>query len=231
MISWIQLLSLAFVNSINPCALAALVMVLISVLLGNEDKRHKVLLGGFAFIAAVFIGYLFYGIIIVQLFKSFASLMSMISPYIRYALAFFAIILGIMNIKDYIRYKPGGLGTEMPLKYRPRVRMLLKNISSPKGAFLSGIFVTLFLLPCTMGPYIIFSGGLADVGLITAISYLLLYNLIFIIPMLAITITVYFGISSAEKVSEWRDRNIKIIHLIAGLVLLGLGIAMITGLI
>ena len=53
----LSIVSLAFVNAINPCALAALVMVLISVLLGNEEKRHKVLLGGFAFIAAIFIGY------------------------------------------------------------------------------------------------------------------------------------------------------------------------------
>lgn len=231
MINWIELLSLAFVNSINPCALAALVMVLISVLLGNEEKRHKVLLGGFAFISAVFIGYLLYGIVIVQLFKSFANLMSTIAPYVRYALAFFAIILGILNIKDYISYRPGGLATEMPLRFRPRMKMILKSISSTKGAFLSGIFVTLFLLPCTMGPYIIFSGGLAEFGLLKIISYLLIYNLIFILPMIAITLIVYFGVSSAEKVSAWRDRNIRIIHLVAGLVLVGLGIAMLTGLI
>lgn len=231
MITWIELISLAFVNSINPCALAALVMVLISVFLGNEEKRHKVLIGGFAFISAVFIGYLFYGIVIVQLFKSFANLMSTIAPYVRYLLAIFAIILGVLNIKDYISYKPGGIATEMPLRLRPRMKMIIKSISSPKGAFFAGIFVTLFLLPCTMGPYIIFSGGIAELGFIKIMSYLLIYNLIFILPMIGITLVVYFGMSSAEKVSAWRDRNIRIIHLIAGLILTGLGIAMLTGLI
>ncbi|MDP2925895.1 MAG: hypothetical protein Q8N99_05990 [Nanoarchaeota archaeon] len=231
MITWIKLISLAFVNSINPCALAALVMVLVSVLLGNEEKRHKVLVGGFAFILAVFIGYFLYGVVIVQLFKSFAQIMSSIAPYIRYALAILAILLGLLNIKDYINYKPGGLATEMPLIFRPRVKIILKSVSSPKGAFTAGIFVTLFLLPCTMGPYIIFSGGLSEFSLYKAIIYLMIYNIIFILPMIAITFAVYFGMSSAEKVGEWRDRNIRIIHLIAGLVLVILGILMLTGLV
>ena len=63
------------------------------------------------------------------------------------------------------------------------------------------------------------------------LPYLLVYNFIFILPMIAITIAVYLGISSAEKVSSWRDRNIKFIHLIAGLILVGLGIGMLTNLI
>jgi cytochrome c biogenesis protein CcdA len=227
----IQIIGLAFVNAINPCALAALVMVLISVLLGNEEKRHKVLLGGFYFITAVFIGYFFYGLIIIQLFQKFAEFMSAIAPYMKYALAVLAIIIGILNIKDYINYKPGGIATEMPLRLRPRFKMIIKSISSPKGAFIAGIFVTIFLLPCTIAPYLIASGNLSALTLINAIPYLLIYNLIFILPMIAITLIVYFGISSAEKVSEWRDRNIKIIHLIAGLILAGLGIGILTKLI
>ena len=227
----ISIIGLAFVNAINPCALAALVMVLISVLLGNEEKRHKVLLGGFAFIAAVFIGYFIYGLIIIQLFKTFAEAMSSIAPYFRYALAILAIIIGILNIKDYISYKPGGIATEMPLRFRPIVRLIIKKISSPGGAFISGILVTLFLLPCTMATYLIATGNLSALTLLKAIPYLIIYNIIFVLPMVAVTFIVYYGVSSAEKVSEWRDRNIRRIHLIAGLVLVGLGIGMITGLI
>jgi cytochrome c biogenesis protein CcdA len=227
----LSIISLAFVNAINPCALAALVMVLISVLLGNEEKRHKVLLGGFAFIAAVFIGYFIYGLIIIQLFKTFAETMSSIAPYVRYALAILAILIGILNIKDYISYQPGGIATEMPLRFRPIVKIIIKRISSPAGAFMAGIFVTLFLLPCTMAPYLIATGNLSAMTILKAIPYLLLYNLIFVLPMILVTFIVYYGVSSAEKVSEWRDRNIRLIHLIAGLTLVALGIAMITGLI
>jgi cytochrome c biogenesis protein CcdA len=229
-ITLVTIVGLALVNAINPCALAALAMVLLSILLANENKRHKVLLGGLYFALAVFIGYFIYGIIIIKLFQSFADFASVATPYIRIVLAIFAIGIGMFNIKDYINYKPGGFATEMPLKLRPRVNQIIKGISSPKGAFIAGIFVTLFLLPCTMGPYLVATGNLSSLEFLTTIPYLLLYNLIFIIPMLIITVIVYYGIPP-EKVGEWRDRKIKYIHLIAGLLLIALGIAMITNLI
>jgi len=78
--------------------------------------------------------------------------------YIFKAFGILAILLGIFNLKDYFFYRPGGLATEMPMKLRPGMKLLIKKITSPKGAFTIGIFVTLFLLPCTIGPYIIASG-------------------------------------------------------------------------
>lgn len=230
----VSIILLAIVNAMNPCALAALVMVLISILIANEDKKYKVLLGGLMFTLAVFIGYFIYGIIILQLFRSFADFTSSIAVYVKDALAVLAIILGVFNIKDYIKYKPGGIATEMPLRLRPRVNQIIKAITSPKGAFFAGIFVTVFLLPCTMGPYLIALGNLSSEGsstLLSAIPYLLLYNAIFVIPMIIITLVTYFGFSSAEKVGEWRDRNIKKIHLAAGIILVALGVAILTGII
>lgn len=230
-ITLIKTITLALADAINPCALAVMTMVLVAILLENPEKKHRVLLGGIAFTSAVFFGYLFYGIIIIQLFKSFVEFTSAIYPYLTKILAVFAILLGILNIKDFIKYKPGSLATEMPLKLRPRVKQLIKRITSPKGAFLIGIFVTLFLLPCTIGPYIILNGILSSMDLIQTLPWLLLYNFIFIIPMIAITLIVYLGLSTTEKVSDWKERNIKYIHLITGLLLIGLGIAIFTGII
>tara|TARA_Y100000310_G_scaffold342129_1_gene443908 strand:+ start:678 stop:1376 length:699 start_codon:yes stop_codon:yes gene_type:complete len=230
-ITILRIISLALADAINPCALAVMTMVLVSILLTNENKRHKVLIGGLAFTLAVFVGYFFYGLIIIQLFKSFIQFTSTIYPYLTKGLAILAILLGVFNIKDYLNYKPGGLATEMPLKARPRVKQIIKKITSPKGAFFIGIFVTLFLLPCTIGPYIIAGGSLSALSFIKSIPYLLLYNLIFIIPMIAITIIVYTGLSTVESVSGWKERNIKYIHLVTGLLLVALGIAILTGLI
>jgi len=230
-ITLIRIITLALADAINPCALAVMTMVLVSILLTNENKKHNILLGGLAFISAVFIGYFFYGLIIIQLFKSFIQFTSVIYPYLTKSLAILAILLGIFNIKDFIKYKPGGLATEMPMKFRPRVKQLIKKITSPKGAFIIGILVTLFLLPCTIGPYIIASGTLSALTIIKSIPWLILYNLIFIIPMIAITFIVYAGVSTTERVSEWKERNIKYIHLITGLLLVSLGIAILTNII
>jgi len=231
MITIARIIGLALADAINPCALAVMTMVLVSILFTNPGRKYRVLLGGLAFVLAVFIGYFFYGLIIIQLFKGFVEFTSLIYPYLTKGLAVLAIVLGVFNIKDFFVYKPGGIATEMPLKIRPRLRQLIKRITSPGGAFLIGIFVTLFLLPCTIGPYLIASGSLSALAMIKTIPWLLLYNIIFVLPMIGITFIIYAGVSTTESLTGWRERNIKYIHLIAGLLLVGLGIAIFTGLV
>ncbi|MDD5193971.1 MAG: hypothetical protein PHF67_05320 [Candidatus Nanoarchaeia archaeon] len=240
MLTLARIITLAAADAINPCAFAVMTMVLVSILLTNPEKKHKVLVGGIAFTIAVFIGYFFYGLIMIQIFKSFIEFTSVIYPYLTKGLAILAIILGIFNIKDFVHYQPGGIATEMPLKLRPRAKMFIKSISSPKGAFITGIFVTLFLLPCTIGPYIIATGSLSEItngnvfsfeALNALVPWLLLYNLIFILPMIGITLIVYLGVSTTEKLDAWKERKIKYIHLITGLLLIGLGIGILTKLI
>lgn len=229
MISLIKIITLAIADAINPCALAVMTMVLVSILLANPNKKHKVITGGLAFIAAVFIGYFFYGFVIVQFFKSFTVFAAGIYPYVSKALAILAILLGLLSLKDYFWYKPGSFGTEMPLRLRPRLKQLINKITSAKGAFVIGILVTLFLLPCTVGPYIIASEALSGLHMLQIIPYLALYNLIFILPMLAITLMVYLGVSQTHKISIWRDRNIKNMHLLTGILLITLGVLIFLG--
>jgi cytochrome c biogenesis protein CcdA len=94
-----------------------------------------------------------------------------------------------------------------------------------------GLLVTLFLIPCTMGPYFIAGGLLSGLELLKTVPWLLLYNLVFILPMIIITLVVYFGFTTVENVSGWKERNIRYLHLIAGIILVLLGIAMILGLV
>jgi cytochrome c biogenesis protein CcdA len=227
----IKILGLALVDAINPCAFAVMTMVLVAILIANPENKKKVLYGGLTFTIAVFIGYFLYGLIIIQLFKTLVEYISIIYPYLTKSLAVVAIGIGIFNIKDFIKYNPGGFATEMPLSYRPRVKQLLKKVTGPGGAFIAGILVTIFLLPCTIGPYIIAAGSLSLLNFLNTIPWLLFYNLIFIIPMIAITLIVYFGVSSTERLSDWKERKIKYIHLIAGILLIGLGISIFTGII
>ncbi len=230
-ISLISILGLAIVDAVNPCALAVMVIVLISLLIDNPKNKKRVLLGGLGFSLAVLIGYFLYGLIMIQLFSHLIPDLGIFSLLIFRGFGLFAIILGILNFRDYLNYKPGGLGTEMPLSIRPKMKKLVKKITSPKGAFVIGLFVTLFLLPCTIGPYIIASGKLSVLSFFSTLPYLILYNLIFIIPMIAITLLIYFGLATVEKVSGWKEDNIRYLHLVEGLILTILGILMITGII
>lgn len=225
MVSLLEIAGYAAVDAINPCALAVMAIVLTSLLLANPQKRNVVLLGGFSFTSAVFILYFIYGLGITSAFGLFSSIASEVTK----GIGIFAIILGILNLKDYIVYQPGGVGTEMPLMMRPRMKIWVKRITSPKGAFLIGILVTGFLLPCTIGPYIVASGILSELNFISRIPWLLFYNLIFVLPMIIITLGIYFGVTSVEKISGWKDKNIRYLHLIEGLVLVILGILTFTG--
>ena len=220
---------LALADSVNPCAIAVLTMVLIAILIQNPEKRKKVLLGGLAFVSAVYIGYLFYGVVIVQFFRTFAEFLRQNAGIIYDGLAILAMILGALNIKDFFYYKKGNFGTEMPIWMRPKVKKIIEKITSPKGAFAIGFFVTLFLLPCTIGPYIIASGLLSDLGILKALPWLLYYNIIFVLPMLVIVGLIYYGFTRVQEVSGWKDKNIKILHLIAGSLLFLVGVALLAG--
>lgn len=220
---------LALADSVNPCAIAVLAMVLISILVANPEKRKKVLFTGLAFTIAVYIGYLFYGIIIIQFFKVFAEFFRENTLVIYTGLAILAMIIGALNIKDFFMYRPGSFATEMPLFIRPKAKKIISKITSPIGAFIIGFLVTIFLLPCTIGPYIIASGILSELGILKSLLWLLYYNLIFVLPMLIITFLVYRGFTRVEDVSGWKDRNIKILHLIAGILLFIVGFSMLIG--
>ncbi|MFH1424627.1 MAG: GAP family protein [archaeon] len=227
-LSLATIFALAAVDAINPCALAVLTLMLIAIITYNPKRREKILHAGLAFVFSVFVMYLFYGLVIIRFFQLVDALTS-VRLMLYTILGIVAIALGLLNIKDYFKYKPGGLATEMPMKLRPMVKKLTEGVTSAKGAALVGVFVTLFLLPCTIGPYVIAGGMLSALELLKTLPWLLIYNFIFVLPMLVITLIIYSGIKKVDDVSEWKDNNIKKLHLIAGIVMLLLGIGMIGG--
>jgi len=236
-LTWLAVISLAIADSLNPCVLAILFLILISIMIYNPNKKIKVLFAGLAFTFSIFVMYLIYGAIIITLFSELNNKLSGMSVYIYKIFGGFAILLGLLGIKDFILYRPGTIGTEMPLMLRPKVKKVISKVTSIRGAFFTGIFVTLFLLPCTIGPYLIF-GNLVSENvapnfvekleiIVEIFPMLLVYNLIFILPMLVITFSIYFGVTSVQNAQKWKDRHIRGLHLIAGIVLFVLGLAMV----
>ena len=150
-----------------------------------------------------------------------------ISHSFFWIVAILAIIVGIFNLKDYLWYGRWFV-MEVPMSWRPKLQALLKSVTSVPGAFLIGFAVSLFLLPCTSGPYIVILGLLAKVATHNyALLLLLLYNLVFILPMLIITLLVYFGFTTTKKAEEWRKSKLTFLHLITGVILILLGIGMV----
>jgi type IV secretory pathway VirB6-like protein len=57
----------------------------------------------------------------------------------------------------------------MPLWDASICKTRYKQINSTGTAFIVGFLVTLFLLPCTIGPYVIASGLLSEIGFLNGI--------------------------------------------------------------
>ncbi len=224
-----KITSLALVNSVNPCQIAMLVLVLVTIMIQNPDKRKKLLFSGLAFVLAVYIGYLFYGLVLVQLFNTFAIALKAGSIYLMYAIAILSMIVGALQIKDFFYYKRGSFATEMPLSFRPKAKRIIRKITSPLGAFLVGFAITLLLGPCTMAPLIILTQSLSQFGLLGALSSLLYFDFIVVLPLIAITFIVYAGFSTPDDISRWKEKYVRIMHLIAGILLFGIGLAVLLG--
>jgi len=220
--------SLALVDAVNPCEFAVLIMLLIAIMTANPKNKKKTLYAGLAFTAAIFILYFIYGVLLINVFKLIPGI-DTIRSIVYTVIACIAILIGLLQLKDFFDYKPGGFLTEMPMSFRPKVQKMISSITSPGGAFLVGAFVTLFLMPCTIGPYVILGNLLSTETILVALPQLLLYNIIFILPMLAITFLVYFGVKKVDEVASWKERNIKYMHLIAGTIMILIGLGMILG--
>jgi len=209
----------AAVDAINPCAFAVLIILMTTVLVSGNKK--KALFAGIAFTVSIYISYFFMGL---GLFSAIRA--AGVTHTFYLVVTVLAFIIGILNIKDYFWYGKGIL-MEVPRSWRPMLKRIITTITSPGGAFIIGFLVSLFLLPCTSGPYIVILGLLAKEATRTAgILYLLLYNLIFISPMIVITFVVYRGLATTEKLEKLRQEKLRVLHLIAGIIILLVGIAM-----
>ncbi len=228
-INYFQLLGLALVDAVNPCELAVLIILMTAILTREPKNKAKALRAGLAFSVAVFIMYLIFGLLIIFGFKSFMGITDLGTSIFYTILAILAIILGLLNIKDAIWYGGGGFIMEVPMRWRPAMKKIIKGTTSARGAFITGLIVSFFLTPCTAGPYFVAGGILAAFSWAETIIPLLFYLLIFISPMIVITLIAYFGFMAVEEMGGWRERNIKLLHWIAGILLLGLGLAMLFG--
>lgn len=219
---WI-ITSAALVDSINPCAIAVLLILLGSLLV--TKNRKQTLKTGLLFCLGLFIAYFLAGLGLFSILNLFE--MQKYAEYIHWVIGGLAIFLGLFNIKDFFWYGKG-VSIEIPISWRPTMKRFLGGITSPLGALLAGFVIVLFELPCTGGPYLFTVGYLSTLSKVVVIPILIYYNLLFILPLIIIISLIYWGKLSVESTKKWKNRNIRILHLIAGLILLGLGIWVIS---
>jgi len=214
---WIMLPA-AISDSINPCAFAVM-LLLLSTILSRHKSRRKTLLAGWLFALAVFLTYLAMGI------GLFSALATTGNTYVlKLVVGILGIVVWLANLKDYFRYGKWFV-MEVPFSWRPKMMSLIERVSSPRWAFIVGVLVSLFLLPCSSGPYFTILWYLSSQSKNLNLRwyiYLIVYNLIFVLPMFVIAALVGFWYASVDKIAKIKHEKTKLIHLIVWILMLGL---------
>ncbi|HWQ68187.1 MAG TPA: cytochrome c biogenesis CcdA family protein [Methanospirillum sp.] len=205
------ILGAGLLDGINPCAFAVLVFLLTYLL--SLNNRRRVLLVGLVYTAAVFIFYFLSGVGIFTLVQT-TGLVSGFS----FIAGIVALIFAMIMIKDALF--PGiGPSLAIPESRKETIHRFVEKSSIP-AAFILGILVGMFELPCTGGIYLsIISMISLKTNLIGGLWYLFIYNLAFIFPLLVIIALIYWGIPP-ERVNEWRIDQRRSLRLIIGLIML-----------
>jgi len=213
------ILSTALVDSINPCAIGVLILMLATLLKLHHDKKRMLKIG-IIYITAVYITYFLAGMGLLF----FIQKLNIAEP-LGIAVGILVIILGLIEIKELWWYGQG-ISLQIAPKRLEQIKKYISKLSMHSAIFL-GIFVAAVELPCTGGPYLAITTLMAKIGLnLTILSYLLFYNLIFVLPLIVILGLVYFGLST-KTIKKWKNKERKWMRFWTGVVMVILGILLI----
>jgi cytochrome c biogenesis protein CcdA len=206
----------AAIDAINPCAIGVLILML-SVLMSSKKSTGQMLLLGSLYISSIFIVYFLAGLGLMYFLSEIPLLFTEI---ISLTVGLLIIGAGILEIKDYFWYGQG-FSLHIPVKFAEKLRSLSKNATVP-GVILLGAFVSAVELPCTGAPYLAIITLLSQYFDFSALLLLILYNIIFVSPLIVILIMVSFG-TKLYKVKKWKQESRGYMRLAIGIILVAMG--------
>ncbi|MBI2656822.1 hypothetical protein HYX03_03725 [Candidatus Woesearchaeota archaeon] len=205
----------ALIDSINPCAIGVLIL-LVSIMIAFKTKK-EMLFYGFIYIFAVFLTYILAGFGILYFLSSVPLF---VSEYISILVGSLIIIAGLIEIKDFFWYGQG-ITLAIPPERAKQIHEMTKKITLP-GVILLGIFVAGVELPCTGAPYLAILLLLSQNFNFAAFLMLILYNIIFIMPLVVILLLVKIGFK-IQNIKRWKQNNRAYMRLATGITLIFLG--------
>lgn len=214
----------AAVDGINPCAFTVLLLFITAMLAtmqaGEQNiraVRARILSLGGIYIGAVFLTYLGLG---VGLLKGLDFFTREHLPARFGALA--AILFGLWTLKDF--FLPDlGWRLQAPSQVGTMARQMAKKATVP-ALILGGFLIGLCTVPCSGAVYL---GVLSLLALqpsaLLGYSYLVLYNLIFVLPLVVILIAVSAR-PTLSRLAHWNLHHKEWVRLAlgSGVVVMGL---------
>lgn len=205
----------AAIDSINPCAIGVLILMM-SVVLASGGNVRRMLSLGFVYIGAIYVTYLAAGLGLVYFFTRIPLV---VTEYLSVGVALFVVLAGILEIKDYFWYGRGfslAIPASMAKKINDYATRTTYLGMAALGAFVAGVE-----LPCTGAPYLAIITILSQYFDFKAFLLLVFYNVIFVAPLVVILLMVATG-KKIQEVKQWKQDNRGTMRLAIGVLLVGL---------
>lgn len=235
----LTVISAGLIDGINPCAFTVLVFF-ISFLAFVGYKKKELLILGSAFITAVFLTYILIGLGLFKVIRTLEPFL-LLSDIIYLAVAYLAFILGAYSVYDWYIYKKtkdtAKIKLKLPEFIKNKIHKIIQDSSRNKNRVLidlaaavliSGFLVSLLESICTGQTYlptIVYVLKNPDLRP-KALAYLLLYNLMFIFPLVIVFFAALVGVKS-EKFANLSRKYLGAVKLLTAALFFGLGILLI----
>ena len=144
-----------------------------------------------------------------------------IAEYLSLFVGGLVVLAGILEIKDYFWYGKG-FSLQIPTYFANKIHHYSTTKMSIFGVMLLGAFVAAVELPCTGAPYLAIITILRIDFNFQAFMLMVLYNFLFVLPLLIILFMVASG-TKISAVSKWKEDGKGTMRLFMGLLLAALG--------
>ncbi len=218
-------LVLAGLDAFNPCAFFVL-LFLLSLLVHARSRVRMAVIGGIF----VFFSGLVYFVFMAAWLNVFLVMGQL--RMITVIAGLLAIAIAALNLKDFFRLGQG-ISLSIPASAKPRLFQHMRGLvyaSGPAGLVLGTVTLAItanaYELLCTAGFPMVYTRILTLNALPTQAYYfyLLLYNLIYVLP-LAVIVVLFTVTLGARKLGESEGRLLK---LVSGMMMMGLGVVMLA---
>ncbi len=194
------------IDGLNPCAFATIIFF-ISYLTMLGRKSREVLMVGAAFTAAVFCTYYSIGAGLFGFLNALAGTLTVMARIFYGITALVAYVICGYCVYDYIICRRTGLKDtklQLPKFLKDRIHRTIGKQSRARnfvlGALVAGFLVSLLELACTGQTYLpVITFAVSDPALRSnGLLLLALYNVMFILPLVAVFSLFFFGVSSKQ---------------------------------
>jgi len=201
----LTVLAAGLVDGLNPCAFATIVFF-ISYMAFAGRQRREILAVGAAFTAGVFLTYLGVGVGLLR-FLATLPFLSAVSRWLYGLTAALCLFLAAGSLYDWWqarRGEPDEMRLKLPTRLRRWINRVIREGASMRAfvpvTFVAGVVISVIELACTGQVYlptILFVLSVPKLQ-VQAGVYLVLYNLMFVLPLVVVFLLAYFGTTSQQ---------------------------------